>query len=114
MKHRLIPLGLIVLFLAGCATTKPRTTMLSQDDVALGYRIGVQENINKFAENFIGNDFPYYYWQGPLIQRVYIPAHVRGGCFIPAHYEYVILDPAEWRETYGYPITSDYPEETEK
>ena len=114
MKHKLILLGLLVLFLSGCTTTRPRTDMLSQDSYALGYRQGVQENINKFAENFIGNDFPYYYWQAPLIQRVYMPARVQGGCFIPAHYEYVILDPAEWRETYGYPISSDIPEETEK
>lgn len=102
-------LSLIVL--SGCATLHNRgNSLLSKDSEAKGYRAGVKENINKFAENFIGNDFPYYYWQAPLIQRVYKPARIRGGSYIPAHYEYVIIDPAEWRETYGYPISTQYEE----
>ena len=107
MLYRLFLLGLLAVLISGCATMGWRPSMVNRDSVAMGYRLGVQENINKFAENFIGNDFPYYYWQAPLVQRVLMPARVRGGVFIPAHYEYVILDPGEWRENFGYPISTE-------
>lgn len=114
MKRAIMLLFLIPIISSGCTTFQSNRAMVSQDSVALGYRLGVQENINKFAENFIGNDFPYYYWQAPLVQKVYIPAHTRGGVMIPAHYEYVIIDPAEWRETFGYPISTQYEEVTDE
>ncbi len=75
-----------------------------EDAYAKGYREGVRENIQQFGREFIGNNFPYYYWQAPLVQKVYIPARIVGGSFQPGHWEYVIIMPGYWREEFGYPI----------
>ncbi len=79
-----------------------------------GYRNGVKENIQQFAREFYGSPFPYYYWQAPLVQKVYIPARIVGGTFQPAHWEYVIILPGQWREKFGYPITPSIEKSQEK
>lgn len=76
----------------------------AEDAYAKGYRSGVKENINLLASEFVGNNFPYYYWQAPLVQKVFMPSRIVGGCYVPAHYEYVVILPGEWKEKYGYPI----------
>jgi hypothetical protein len=60
--------------------------------------------MQEFASNFYGNDFPYFYWQSPIVQNVQIPAHIENGVFIPEHNEPVVIDPGEWRNKPGYPI----------
>lgn len=75
-----------------------------EDAYAKGYRTGVRENVGLLASEFAGNNFPYYYWQAPLVQKVFMPSRIIGGVYMPAHYEYVIILPGEWREQYGYPI----------
>ena len=79
--------------------------MFDQEDAyAKGYRAGVKENISLIQSEFVGNNFPYYYWQAPMVQKVFMPARIVGGCYVPAHHEYVIVLPGEWREKYAYPI----------
>jgi hypothetical protein len=88
-----------ILFLAGCSTFCGKAKTFET-----GYREGVKENIQEFASNFYGNDFPYFYWQSPIVQNVQIPAHIENGMFIPEHNEPVVIDPAKWRTNEGYPI----------
>ena len=91
-------IGFFVL-LAGCST-------FSRKDKAFeaGYRMGSKENIQDFTESFSGNNFPYFYWQSPVVQTVNIPAHIENGVFIPEHNEPVVIEPAKWRKEFGYPI----------
>jgi len=88
-----------ILFLAGCSTFGGKAKTFET-----GYREGVKENIQEFASNFYGNDFPYFYWQSPIVQNVRIPAHIENGVFIPEHNELVVINPGEWRKSSGYPI----------
>ncbi|MFA5346040.1 MAG: hypothetical protein WC315_07195, partial [Candidatus Omnitrophota bacterium] len=99
---------LIVIFVlssAGCFT-------LNRKDKAFetGYRTGVKENVESFAERFYGNDFPYFYWQSPIVQNVAIPAHIENGVFVPQHFEPVVIEPGSWRKEFGYPINCPNPE----
>ncbi len=82
-----------------------RVWLDEEEAYAEGYRSGVKENIQQFAREFYGSPFPYYYWQAPMVQKVYLPARIVGGTFQPAHWEYVIILPGKWREKFGYPIT---------
>jgi len=88
-----------VLLLAGCSTFGSKDKILEA-----GYRMGVKENIQDFAQSFYGNDFPYFYWVSPVVQNVQIPAHIENGVFIPEHNEPVVVTPAEWRKNPSYPI----------
>jgi hypothetical protein len=99
---RLTVLGLVVI-LCGCAGLYGLSDDKKYEE---GYRQGVKENVNNFAENFYGNDFPYFNWAGPIIQNVKIPAHIENGVFIPEHFEPVMLQPGEWRSSQAYPISS--------
>lgn len=38
-------------------------------------------------------------WVAPLVQQVWIPARVVEGVLIPAHREWVVIHPAEWRRS---------------
>ncbi len=98
---------LIIIFVlssAGCFT-------LNREDKAFeaGYRTGVKANVENFAERFYGNDFPYFYWQSPIVQNVAIPAHIENGVFVPEHIEPVVIEPAKWRKEFGYPINCPNP-----
>ncbi|RJP30004.1 MAG: hypothetical protein C4533_00055 [Candidatus Omnitrophota bacterium] len=88
-----------ILFLAGCSTFGGKSKSFEA-----GYREGARENIQEFATNFYGNDFPYFYWQSPIVQNVKIPAHIENGVFVPEHNEPVVIDAAQWRKGEGYPI----------
>ena len=89
----------LVLLLTGCSTFAGKDRAFEE-----GYRTGARENIQEFASSFYGNDFPYFYWQSPIVQNVKIPAHIANGVFIPEHNEPVVISPADWRSHQGYPI----------
>ncbi|MFA5176885.1 MAG: hypothetical protein WC440_01890 [Candidatus Omnitrophota bacterium] len=89
-----------VLLLAGCSTFGKKDNVFE-----IGYRLGAKENIQDFAGNFYGNDFPYFYWSSPIVQNVQIPAHIENGMFIPEHNEPVVIESAEWRKKLTYPIS---------
>ena len=88
-----------LLFLAGCSTLGFKDRTFEE-----GYRTGVRENVRDFAKNFHGNDFPYFYWESPIVQDVRIPSHIENGMFIPEHNEPVMIEPGEWRKSFTYPI----------
>jgi hypothetical protein len=85
--------------LTGCSTVGMQGRTFEE-----GYRTGVRENMADFATNFHGNDFPYFYWESPIVQDVSIPSHVENGMFVPAHNEPVVISPGEWRNRFAYPI----------
>ena len=93
---------LSVLSLAGCSTFSFKGKAFEE-----GYRSGVRENIQDFASNFHGNDFPYFYWESPIVQNVRIPSHIENGVFVPDHNEPVMIEPGEWRDKFTYPINSN-------
>lgn len=93
-----------VLALSGCSALSLNTK--TDKDLEAGYRLGAKENIHDFAQNYYGNDFPYFNWVSPVIQNVYIPAHIENGLFIPQHYEPVEIEPGQWRSKLTYPISS--------
>ena len=90
---------LSILSLAGCSTLGFKNKTFEE-----GYRTGVRENVQDFAKNFHGNDFPYFYWESPIVQDVRIPSHIENGMFIPEHNEPVMIEPGEWRKSFTYPI----------
>ena len=90
---------LSLLSLAGCSTLGFKNETFEE-----GYRTGVRENVQDFAKNFHGNDFPYFYWESPIVQDVRIPSHIENGMFIPEHNEPVMIEPGEWRKSFIYPI----------
>jgi len=91
---------MFILSLTGCLSLRKDKAFET------GYRRGVKENVENFAERFYGNDFPYFYWQSPMVQNVMIPAHIENGVLIPEHNEPVVIEPAQWRKEFGYPINS--------
>jgi len=90
----------LILGLAGCSTLGAKGGAFED-----GYRVGVKENMADFAKNFHGNDFPYFYWESPIVQDVSIPSHIENGMFIPEHNEPVVISPGEWRKRFAYPIS---------
>ena len=90
---------LSILSLAGCSTLGFKNETFEE-----GYRTGVRENVQDFAKNFHGNDFPYFYWESPIVQDVRIPSHIENGMFIPEHNEPVMITPGDWRSKFTYPI----------
>jgi hypothetical protein len=88
-----------VMLLAGCSTFNWKGKTFEE-----GFRLGVRENVEDFAQRFYGNDFPYFYWQSPVVQNVKIPAHIANGVFVPEHIEPVVIEPAKWRKEFSYPI----------
>ena len=90
---------LSILSLAGCSTLGFKDKTFEE-----GYRTGVRENVQDFAKNFHGNDFPYFYWESPIVQDVRIPSHIENGMFVPEHNEPVMIEPGEWRKSFTYPI----------
>lgn len=96
-----ILVSLCLLSLAGCSTLG-----LKNETFEEGYRAGVRENVQDFAKNFHGNDFPYFYWESPIVQDVRIPSHIENGMFIPEHNEPVMIEPGVWRKSFTYPITA--------
>ena len=99
IKRFLVILSL--LSLAGCSTLGFKNETFEE-----GYRTGVKENVQDFAKNFHGNDFPYFYWESPIVQDVRIPSHIENGMFIPEHNEPVMIEPGEWRSKFTYPISA--------
>ena len=89
-----------IVFLSGCSTLCEKANVFEE-----GYRAGVKENMADFTKNFHGNDFPYFYWESPIVQDVHIPASIENGVFIPEHNEPVVITPSQWRKSFAYPIS---------
>jgi hypothetical protein len=88
-----------VMLLSGCSTFNWKEKTFEE-----GFRLGVRENVEDFAQEFYDNDFLYFYWISPVVQNVQIPAHIENGVFVPEHIEPVVIEPAKWRKEFSYPI----------
>ena len=101
-------LFVLLTFLLGCA---PPLRMLeyppSLEDVRQeAFRAGVQAALRAYDEHYLDNDFPYYNWNAPQVQRVWIPPRIEGGVFIPGHTDYVTLKPGAWKREFAAPLSS--------
>lgn len=92
-----------LILIMGCASTQNLTI---KDVYEKGYKDASKEQMDLIVERFNGGDFPYFYWNQPIIQNVDVPAHISNGVFVPAHQEIVIIKPGEWKHNAGYPIQS--------
>jgi hypothetical protein len=65
--------------------------------IARAYRDGVRDGaawVVAEREAELGDP-----WVAPLVQEVWMPVRVVEGVLIPAHREWVVIHPAEWRRT---------------
>lgn len=99
------------LLFPGCKTFNHNNSPINADKEFQKeiYENGFREGIRKAIEISTKEkkDKPYYNWQSPMVQEVWIPPSITGGVFIPGHNEYVIILPGKWREDYSYPLHSN-------
>jgi hypothetical protein len=55
----------------------------------------------------LDNDFPYTNWSPPLVQRLWMPARITNGVFIPGHMEDVIITPGAWKREFSAPLSTN-------
>ena len=78
----------------------------AHDPVAAAFRAGMETGLSAYAEHYLDNDFPYYNWSTPLVQRTWIPPRITGGVFYPGHMAEVLITPGAWKREYAAPISS--------
>ena len=76
---KLLLLFSLVIFLSGCGGGH-----LYNHNTNVGNIFNSEQNQNNVV------------WEKPIVQIVKIPATIRGGVYIPEHYEYVIIRPGEY------------------
>jgi hypothetical protein len=94
------------LLLYGCAAQSSRTTAAPPDALEAAYRAGLHTALRGYQEEMLDHDFPYTNWNPPLVQRVWIPARITGGVFIPGHMEDVIITPGAWKREFSAPLST--------
>ena len=86
------------LTMTGCTGLDgPRLPDLDARAIARAYRDGVRDGAARLVterEAELGDP-----WVPPLVQEVWMPARVVAGVLIPAHREWVVIHPAEWRRS---------------
>jgi hypothetical protein len=89
-------LGLLASGLVGCAGVTPsRSSGVAPAAIAHAYEQGVHDAHAQLAAER-GAD-PHAAWTVPVLQEVWIPAHVVRGVFLPGHREWVVIHPAAWQ-----------------
>ena len=82
----------------GCAGPEgPRLADLHARVIAHAYGDGVRDGAAQLVaerEAELGDA-----WVAPIVQQVWMPARVVDGVLIPAHREWVVVHPAEWRRS---------------
>jgi len=115
LLHWLVVVSVSVL--TGCATSRSTSRALasgasdayeqsSADPIAAAFRAGMEAGLNAYAEHYLDNDFPYYNWSTPLVQRTWMPPRITGGVFYPGHMAEVLITPGAWKREYAAPISS--------
>lgn len=95
---------------SGCTPARtPPSTGAPADAYEQAYRAGMQAALTAYQEQYLENDFPYHNWSVPLVQRVWVPATIQHGVFIPGHMEEVIIKPGAWRREFAVPLSSHQP-----
>lgn len=106
-----------VCVLTGCASTRSGSRVVTStgsnldeqtapDPLAAAFRAGMEAGLNAYAEHYLDNDFPYYNWSTPLVQRTWMPPRITGGVFYPGHMAEVLITPGAWKREYAAPISS--------
>ena len=87
-----------VVTVMGCAGLEaPRLPDLHTRVIARAYKDGVRDGaawVVAEREAELGDA-----WVAPVVQEVWMPARVVDGVLIPAHREWVVIHPAEWRRS---------------
>ncbi len=87
----------------GCAGLEgSRVPNLDARAIVRAYGEGVRDGAARLAterEVELGGS-----WVAPVVQQVWMPARVVEGVLIPAHREWVIIHPAEWRRSPRSPM----------
>ena len=100
---------------AGCVSSRLFVKKEYDDGYLRGFKEGSKYNLDRYKYDDVGG-LPYKYWTKPMVQRIYIPPRIVGGCMVPGHYEYVTIVPGQWRTHFAYPIGEGglKPEQKEK
>ena len=115
LLHWLILVGVCVL--TGCASMRSASRVVtptasnpdeqtSHDPIAVAFRAGMEAGLHAYAGHYLDNDFPYYNWSTPLMQRTWMPPRITGGVFYPGHMAEVLITPGAWKREYAAPIAS--------
>ena len=96
----------ILVMLSGCAARPSRITPADTDALQAAYRAGLQTALRGYQEQMLDNDFPYTNWSPPLVQRLWMPARITSGVFIPGHMEDVIVKPGAWKREFSAPLST--------
>ncbi len=92
--------------LSGCMARAPQPTPTEVEAVQAAYRAGLQTALRGYQEQMLDNDFPYTNWSPPLVQRLWMPARITNGVFIPGHMEEVIITPGAWKREFSAPLST--------
>jgi hypothetical protein len=92
--------------LSGCAARTPQPTPTESEALQAAYRAGLQTALRGYQEQILDNDFPYTNWSSPLVQRLWMPARITNGVFIPGHMEDVIITPGAWKREFSAPLST--------
>ena len=84
-------------------------TPAETDALQAAYRAGLQTALRGYQEQMLDHDFPYTNWSPPLVQRLWVPARITGGVFIPGHMEEVIVKPGAWKREFSAPLSTHQP-----
>ena len=103
-----------VCLLTGCASTRTGSRSVASDSggpnaadpIATAFRAGMHAGLNAYAEHYLDNDFPYYNWHSPLVQRTWMPPIITGGILYPGHMADIVTLPGAWKREYAAPISS--------
>ena len=94
------------MLLSGCAVRAPQPTPTESEALQAAYRAGLQTALRGYQEQMLDNDFPYTNWSPPLVQRLWMPARITNGVFIPGHMEDVIITPGAWKREFSAPLST--------
>ena len=92
--------------LSGCTARSPQSTPTDTDALQAAYRAGLQTALRGYQEQMLDHDFPYTNWSPPLVQRLWMPARITNGVFIPGHMEDVIITPGAWKREFSAPLST--------
>ena len=104
-RWSLIRIGMVVM-LSACTARSPQTTSSETEALQAAYRAGLQTALRGYQEQMLDHDFPYTNWSPPLVQRVWMPARITNGVFIPGHMEDVIITPGAWKREFSAPLST--------
>jgi len=96
----------MVALLCACSARSPQTTSTETDALQAAYRAGLQTALRGYQEQMLDHDFPYTNWNPPLVQRLWMPARITNGVFIPGHMEDVIITPGAWKREFSAPLST--------